>query len=142
MGTSEKHIQTTPLCQKVAPCRKSRLKKLQLAEKSPLKKLSLSFIIDAGSFIFGRVKRYVKAKDHRPAACMEKHARPEAAYHQGLPSVRQDLFCIGICQKELQTHSVPQLLRESGLCFCLFRFSGDRQHRDDALCPSWQGCRF
>jgi len=40
MGTSEKHIQTTPLCQKVAPCRKSRLKKLQLAEKSPLKKLS------------------------------------------------------------------------------------------------------
>ena len=41
MGTSEKHIQTTPLCQKVAPCRKSRLKKLQLAEKSPLKKLTI-----------------------------------------------------------------------------------------------------
>ena len=40
MRTSEKHIQTTPLCQKVAPCRKSRLKKLPLAEKSPLKKLS------------------------------------------------------------------------------------------------------
>lgn len=40
MGTSEKHIQTTPLCQKVAPCRKSPLKKLTILSKSPLKKLS------------------------------------------------------------------------------------------------------
>ena len=46
---------------------KSRLKKLQSSQRSPLKKLSLSFIIDAASFIFGRVKRYVKEKDHRPA---------------------------------------------------------------------------
>ena len=114
------HFPAQKSFEKVVSSAKSRLKKLQSSQRSPLKKLSLSFIIDAASFIFGRVKRYVKAKDHRPAACMEKHARPEAAYHQGLPSVRQDLFCIGICQKEItntQCTSISSRIRIMLLSF-------------------------